>query len=137
MNRELVITDYSGEGVGGEVKGNSYSILILNFLERLAAVKIEDMQRHTETDESFILLKGSAVLFTSEGKEKPEIINPYKLEIGKVYTVPKGIWHTQSMTRDAKILLVESQGTVAENSPRCKLSEEQKAELRRWSEQLL
>lgn len=137
MKDLIRITDYGGPGIGGEVSGRGYTILLLNFLPRLKAECIADMQFHMETDESFVLLEGSAVLFAAEGKERPGELTAYKLELGKIFTVPSGIWHTQSMTEDAKILLVESCGTVAENSPRCPIDEAQKEFIRLSSAELL
>ena len=133
MNQLLSVTKYEGPGIGGTVEGREYTILILNHLPRLDADKITDMQRHLETDESFILLQGKAVLFAAEGQEAPGKLQHYVMEPGVIYTVPRNIWHTQSMTPDARILLVENSGTVAENSPRCPITEEQRAQIRQWS----
>lgn len=132
----ISVTNYDGPGVGGAVEGREYTILLLNYLPRLAPDKIIDMQRHTETDESFILLQGQAVLFVAEGNEAPGTLEHFVMEPGKIYTVPKNIWHTQSMTEDAKILLVENSGTVAENSPRCLITENQKAQIIQWSKEI-
>ena len=137
MHDIIKISEYSGQGIGGDVSGGGYTILLLNFLPRLKAECIADMQYHMKTDESFILLEGSAVLFAAEGEKCPGELTAYKLERGKIFTVPRGIWHTQSMTEDAKILLVESSGTVAENSPRCPISEAQKEYIRLRSAELL
>ena len=137
MKDIIRIAEYNGQGIGGEVDGRGYTILLLNFLPRLKAECIADMQYHMETDESFILLEGSAVLFAAEKAERPSELTAYKLEKGKIFTVPCGVWHTQSMTEDARILLVESCGTVAENSPRCPIGEAQKEFIRKKSAELL
>ena len=133
MGNLLNVTSYAGPGIGGTVEGREYTILLLNYLPRLAPDKITDMQRHLETDESFILLQGRAVLFAAAGEECPGELEHYVMEPGVIYTVPKNVWHTQSMTEDARILLVENSGTVAENSPRCPITEEQQARIRSWS----
>ena len=117
MENLLTVTSYDGPGIGGTVEGREYTILLLNYLPRLAPDKITDMQRHLETDESFILLQGRAVLFAAAGEDRPGELEHYVLQPGTIYTVPRNIWHTQAMTEDAKILLVENSGTVAENSP--------------------
>lgn len=136
MNKLLTQTSYEGPGIGGIVEGREYTILLLNYLPRLSPDKITDMQRHLETDESFILLQGKAVLFAAEGAEKPGDLEHYVMKPGVIYTVPKNIWHTQAMTEDAKILLVENSGTVAENSPRHPITKEQMAQIRAWGETL-
>lgn len=132
MNNLLSVTSYDGAGIGGTVEGREYTILLLNYLPRLSPDKIMDMQRHLETDESFILLQGKAVLFAAAGDEVPGELEHYVLEPGVIYTVPRNIWHTQCMTEDAKILLVENSGTVAENSPRCPITEQQRQQIQQW-----
>lgn len=137
MHPIISVVNYEGPGVGGTVEGREYTILLLNYMSRLAPDKIIDMQRHLETDESFILLQGQAVLFVAEGDEAPGALEHYVMESGKIYTVPQNIWHTQSMTEDAKILLVENSGTVAENSPRCLITENQKEQIIQWSKDII
>ena len=132
MNTLLSQTSYDGAGIGGIVEGREYTILLLNYLPRLSPDKITDMQRHLETDESFILLQGKAVLFAAAGDEVPGELEHYVMKPGVIYTVPKNIWHTQAMTEDAKILLVENSGTVAENSPRCPITEDQCKQIQQW-----
>ena len=137
MENLLTVTSYDGPGIGGTVEGREYTILLLNYLPRLAPDKITDMQRHLETDESFILLQGRAVLFAAAGEDRPGELEHYVLQPGTIYTVPRNIWHTQAMTEDAKILLVENSGTVAENSPRCPITEAQQAQIRSWGRCLM
>lgn len=134
MEQLIQVTQYDEPGIGGEItgRGNTYTVLLLNYLPRLHYSCIADMQRHTETDECFILLQGKAILFAAEGEQTPGQLQHYVLEPGKVYNVPRGIWHTQAMTEDAKILLVENTGTVVENSPRCPITQEQKDQILQW-----
>lgn len=137
MQQLIGVTSYHGGGVGGTVEGREYTILILNYLPRLHYSRIADMQRHLETDESFILLQGKAVLFAAAGENAPGELEAYVMEPGVIYTVPKGIWHTQSMTEDVKILLVENSGTVAENSPRCPITAQQRQQIAQWSRDVM
>ena len=136
MNNLLVRASYDGAGIGGTVEGRGYTILLLNYLPRLSPDTIMDMQRHLETDESFILLQGKAVLFAAAGEDTPGELEHYVLKPGVIYTVPRNIWHTQCMTQDAKILLVENSGTVAENSPRCPITEAQRLQIMEWGKRM-
>ena len=78
-----------------------------------------DMQRHTETDEMFILSQGRAILFLAgDGDEPGDRLEAAALEQGRVYRVRRNVWHTQVMTPEAKLFLVENRDTVVENSPR-------------------
>lgn len=137
MEHELLqIRQHLGEGLGGEYHGGDWCVLILNYLPRLAAHCVQDMQKHLNTDECFVLLNGQAVLFVAGGEERPDALLAYPMENGKVYCIPKGTWHTQAMSADAKLLLMENSGTVTANSPRCPLTEMQKTQLQqeaaRW-----
>lgn len=129
-NQLLDIQAYDGEGIGGATAYGDWQVLLLNYLPRLAPDQISDMQRHTQTDEIFLLLTGHAILFTAEGDSAPcGRLYATVLEPGKLYRVPKNVWHSQAMTKDAKIALVENRNTVVENSPRHPLDDEQRAQL--------
>ena len=130
MKSTVEVKEYGGEGIGGLLEAKEYACLFLNFLPRLVPEKVTSMQKHTETDETFVLLNGQAMLFLADGEEKPEHISCVKLEEGKSYTVPLGLWHAPVMSEDAKIFLVENIGTVDANSPRLPLTEEQMALVR-------
>lgn len=125
MLQQILSAEYNGEGLGAFVKCDNFTVLILNFLPRLVPEKTLSMQKHTETDECFILLSGRAILFTADGIDFPDKIEAHVLQPSKIYKVPSGIWHTPVMSEDAKILLVEKNNTVSENSPRHDLNEEQ------------
>lgn len=130
MENLIIVESYDGEGVGGELAANEYRCSFLNYLPRLIPEKVVSMQKHMETDETFVLLKGTAWLFLAEGYDQPDQIHCVKLEAEKSYTVPLGIWHAPVMSKDARILLIENNNTTDENSPRVQLSEEQKEKVR-------
>ncbi|MDP3284403.1 MAG: hypothetical protein Q8M56_08250, partial [Desulfobacterales bacterium] len=78
---------------------------------------ITAMQRHNETDEVFVLLRGCCVLFIGEGDEKVTDIFAENMQPFKIYNVKKSVWHTHTLSRDAKVLIVENRNTVLDNSP--------------------
>lgn len=127
MKQLIMERQHDGEGIGGEIAAKDYLCSFLNFLPRLVPEKVVSMQKHTETDETFVLLQGKAMLFLADGEDRPEQISAVRLEPGRSYTVPLGVWHAPVMSEDAKILLVENNNTVDRNSPRVSLSEEQMA----------
>jgi len=51
------------------------------------------------------------------------------LEPHKVYKIPAGIFHTHTLSKDAKLLIVEEENTCPENSPRIYMNLEEKAAL--------
>ena len=52
------------------------------------------------------------------GEEEPGNIYGVKLEKGKIYNVPRGMWHSHVLGDNTRILVVENQDTVPENSPK-------------------
>lgn len=121
----LEIRDYDGEGLSTLVGGGGWDVLMLNYLPRLGHGAITQLHKHTETKETFVLLAGKVMLLTATGEEAPEEISGVMMEAGKVYTVDVGVWHGNVMTKDAKLLLVESAHTTAENTFRAPLDEAQ------------
>lgn len=70
----IIEKQYNGEGIGGELAANNYLCSFLNYLPRLVPERVVTMQKHTESDETFVLLKGKAALFLADGQAKPENI---------------------------------------------------------------
>ncbi len=107
----MEIFEYKGSGYMPVKDFESWRVAILNYNERFS--KHDEDERHNETDEIFVLLKGSAILY-EEGEE-------YNMEPYKVYNVKKGLWHHIVVSEDASVLIVENCDTTDENSEKRKL----------------
>lgn len=83
-----------------------WSVAFLRYGEKFS--KYNQMERHLETDEVFVLLEGSATLY-AEG-EKCE------MEPMVIYNIPKGEWHHITVSPDATVLVVENSDTTKQNS---------------------
>jgi aminoglycoside N3'-acetyltransferase len=94
------------------------------------------MQKHTETDEVFVLLTGRCILFLGEGNESVTKIHAADMELYKLYNVKRGVWHSHTFSEDARVLIVENRDTVYENSPFVDLSESQRKEVMRLAKEL-
>lgn len=127
MSGLISISEYDGEGTGAFIASNQFLVSLLNPLPRLCPEQTISMQKHDETEECFVLLQGRAMLYLADGGDTPSAIEACVLEPGKIFTVPRGIWHSPVMSPDAKILLVEDRNTTDENSPRVPLTGEQRA----------
>ena len=137
MNNNLLeIQDYAGEGYKPLVDFESWRVAMLNYSPALLPEKLTQMQRHNETDEVFVLLKGRCILFVSEGGETAGSIHAVNLEQGKVYNVKKAVWHTHTLSRDAKVLVVENCDTTYANSPFTSLTTAQQQHLVRLAQSL-
>ncbi len=103
----------------------AWRVALMNYTADLLPEKINRMQKHTETDEVFVLMKGRCILFIGEGEESVTQVHAVDMELYKLYNVKKGVWHSHTFSEDARVLIVENRDTVVENSPFVGLSESQ------------
>lgn len=137
MNSTLLeVREYSGEGYRPLVDFANWRVATLNFSPDLLPQCLNRMQRHNETDEVFVLLQGRCILFVGEGREAVTAIHAVDLEPNKIYNVRQAVWHTHTLSHDAKVLVVENRDTTYDNSPFTSLSSEQQQELLRLTRSL-
>lgn len=85
---------------------------MLRYSERFATLC--GMERHTETEEVFVLLAGEAILYGQRSENMP--IEKTPMEPLTVYCVPRGVWHHITVSRDASVLVMENRNTSKENT---------------------
>ncbi len=107
----------------------AWRVALMNYTADLLPEKINRMQKHTETDEVFVLLTGRCILFLGEGDERVTKVHAVDMELYKLYNVKKGVWHSHTFNNDARVLIVENCDTVDANSPFVPLSESQREEV--------
>lgn len=113
------------EGFHPQVDFAGWRVALLNFIDHLLPENLKDMQRHDETDEVFVLLKGRCILFLGDGADEAGEIHAVDMVPHTIYNVKQGTWHNHTLSQDAVVLVVENLGTTLENSPFCQLSPEQ------------
>lgn len=128
-NQLLDVRQYTEEGYSPVIDYDKWRVAVLNYCDELLPWNITKMQRHDETDEVFVLLKGEFVLYIGEGDQTIENIHAVELEPYKLYNVKKGVWHTHTLSKDASVLIVENRDTSLMNSPEIQLSERQRVQL--------
>lgn len=124
--------EYEAEGYRKLFHHRNWRVAILNYIGELEVDRIGYVESHSLTDEVFVLLHGTAHLFfagAQEGRITEMVCLP--LEEGKVYKVPAGVFHSHTLSKDAKLLVVEEENTGWENSPRIYLSDSDRAGLLR------
>ena len=104
----------------------SWRVALLNYTADYLPEKINRMQKHTETDEVFVLLAGRCILFLGEGDDPVVKVHAVDMELYKLYNVKRGVWHSHTFSEDARVLVVENRDTILENSPFVGLSESQR-----------
>ena len=120
---------YTGAGYSPVVDYDAWRVAILNYIDELLPQNITHAQRHDETDEVFVLLRGRCILFIGEGDERVTALHAQDMEPFKMYNVKKSAWHTHTLSEDAMVLIVENRDTTVHNSPTCALDEGQRKQL--------
>ncbi len=129
----LEVQEHTGPGYRPLVDFETWRVAVLNFAEELRPENLTRMQRHNETDEVFVLLRGRCLLFVGEGDERVTKIHAQALEPRKLYNVKRAVWHHHALSEDAMVLVVENRDTTYDNSPFCELSAEQQSVIRELS----
>lgn len=122
----LEILEYSGEGYKPLVDYGEWRVAFLRFIDDLKPDHINEMERHTETDEVFVLIHGQGVLLVGGIENHVDEIYPHVMEFGILYNVKRNAWHCILLSRDASVLLVENRNTSKLNSEYTRLTEEQR-----------
>jgi hypothetical protein len=105
--RGLEIHEWIEDGYKPFVFSHDWMVSILNWEPIFALDKVGEIERHNKTDEVFVLTKGRAVIFTSDGQG----MQVEEMKIGAVYNVLKGVWHNLISTRDASWIIIENRDT--------------------------
>ena len=125
----LEIREYSGLGYHPLVDFDTWRVAILRWDETSLPEKIASMERHTQTDEVFVLLQGQATIILGGNSTAVDGIHSQKLEPRKLYNVKLGVWHTVLLSRDASVLIVENRDTGKDNTEYYPLGKELKGEI--------
>ncbi len=125
------VYDFTGQGYKKLFHHQNWRISILNYIEELELDQIKYVESHQHTDEAFVLLEGSCTLFFAETMDQKILsFSAVNLEKNKVYNIHTGIFHTHTLTKDAKLLIIEEESTCDSNSPRIMLDNEQRLSLK-------
>ncbi len=121
----IEVREHTGADYMPLVDYQAWRVALMNYTPDLLPEKINRVQKHTETDEVFVLMKGRCILFIGEGGESVTKIHAVDMELYKLYNVKGNAWHSHTFSEDARVLIVENRDTVVENSPFVDLSESQ------------
>ncbi|MFN8380521.1 MAG: hypothetical protein U0V02_01200 [Anaerolineales bacterium] len=133
----IEVREHNGPDYKPLIDYQNWRVAIINYTSDLTPDKINRMQKHTETDEVFVLMKGRCILFIGEGIESVTKVHAVDMEPFKLYNVKCGVWHSHTFSEDARVLIVENRDTVYENSPFVGLSDEQCKEIVELAKALL
>lgn len=132
----LEIREHNQPGYKPVIDYANWRVAVLNFSEELQVEMIKALQRHNETDEVFVLLRGRCILFLGQGDQTITAIHGQDMTPHTVYNVKKGVWHSHTLSKDAMVLIVENRDTTFDNSPFCQLTVDQQQTLVALTRQL-
>lgn len=110
MNNELEIFEYSEEGYNKTMSYKTWRVAFLNFAEKFREDNIKYLERHTLTDEVFVLLQGKATLLIGKDLARTE------MQQGKIYNIKNEAWHNIVLEENSKILIIENEDTSPDNT---------------------
>lgn len=103
---QIKVFEHFADGFKVAAEHGEWKVGMLHYNERFS--RLGEMERHMLTDEVFVLVSGSATLYT-DNEEK-------KMEQGVVYTVPAAVWHHIVISEDATVIVVENRNTSIDNT---------------------
>jgi ureidoglycolate hydrolase len=112
----LQIRSFEGKGFQPLVMFNGWRVAVLNYVDDIHPERNNMMERHTETDEVFVLMKGRGILFLGGNASEVDAIHPQAMEIGIIYNVRRNTWHTILLSQDASVLIIENCDTNEQNT---------------------
>lgn len=127
----IEIFEHKKNGYNPFLIRENWQVAILNHdkAEELASITCLDI--HHLTDEAFILIEGEIVLISADIRQEGILYEVHKLQEGKVYNIPKNVWHKVAMKPGSSVLIIENANTHISDFEFYYLTESQKEDLTR------
>ncbi len=104
----IEIYDYNGPGYAPLLLEPGWQVALLNWEPACERANLKEIERHNQTDEVFVLLRGRSALFV---KKEGGALRAFDCQPGVIYNVPAGVWHTLVADHEATFLIVENRDT--------------------------
>ena len=128
---EILKYAFEGEGMTRVFENEKWMVGIKNWKPMNDIKNINNLERHNETDELFILLAGHCtLLFANENANGGLDFSYVEMEPLKVYNIPRTLWHNTITQHDTKLALIEDSATGSANSDVRNLTAAEIAEVR-------
>ena len=122
---EILKYAFEGEGLTRVFENEKWMVGIKNWKPMNDIANINNLERHNETDELFILLNGQCTLLYANETADGLDIQAVRMEPLKVYNIPRTLWHNTVTQKDTKLALIEDSSTGSANSDNLDLTEDQ------------
>lgn len=130
MENQIEIKNYRGNGFQSLVSFETWRVAVLRYLDDVDPAKIGAVERHTQTDEVFILLEGRGLLFTAGKDAIPGRLDSYPMKFGEIVNIKKSTWHTLALSTDAHLVIIENDNTSENNTEYAEIQENDLADAR-------
>jgi mannose-6-phosphate isomerase-like protein (cupin superfamily) len=127
MTDTLETHNFTNPGYKPLVFYDGWQVALLNWEPLFDLDNAGEIERHNQTDEVFVLWRGRALIFTSDG----ERLHAVEMQPGVVYNVPAGAWHNLLASRDASWIIVENRDTHLGDTQLRQMTPAEWAQLRR------
>ena len=112
----ITSSGYDGDGLKRVYENDAWMVGVKNYKVANDAAHFDEIERHRETDELFVLLSGSCALLSAWEEGRTLRFEATAMLPGAVYSIPKKLWHTTITKPDTKLVLVEDPRTGQANS---------------------
>ena len=102
---------HSNEGYNPYLIGPKWQVAQLNFQSDLAPDDIKKVDIHHQSDETFLLMAGQAVLIAADIQQSRIAFEVTNMEPKVLYNIPKGCWHNIALSSDAEVSITEDANT--------------------------
>jgi hypothetical protein len=119
------IFEFKGEGMTRVYENEKWTVGIKNYKVANDIANIDCIERHNQTDELFVLIGGSCTLVYANETNGIMEFSAVKMQVNKVYSIPKSLWHNTVTNPDTKMILIEDSSTSMKNSDVLTLNQEQ------------
>ena len=102
---------HSKEGYNPYLVGPKWQVAQLNYIFDLAPNAITKIDVHHNTDETFLLMAGQAVLIAASIQQSRILFEVINMKPKVLYNIPKGCWHNIALSTDAKVSITEDANT--------------------------
>lgn len=129
---EIKNYDFVGEGMHRVYENEKWCIGLKNWKPANDITGISNLERHNTTDEMFVLLNGECTLIQGDTLEEGKMFfKAYPMEKGKLYVIPKSVWHNTITQKDTKLVLIEDSNCSGENSDVRELTMDEIADIKK------
>ncbi|MDR0999145.1 MAG: hypothetical protein LBL70_08765 [Treponema sp.] len=112
----LEIYSHNESGFKALVSFGNWRVAVSNGPVSYRQKSIAKLSAHCETDEVFVLVKGSGALILGGNGESPSEPEIVWMQPGLLYNVTRGTWHANAFMPGAQVVIVENGDTCAANS---------------------